>query len=85
VEELVNEFTTHGRDAGYLACMIAILYFLTIYGLEKLGSSTVWKPSIRGLLADYAYPVSWSPALSRGWRILFPLPLLPVVAANLSV
>ncbi|OJJ52254.1 hypothetical protein ASPSYDRAFT_95775 [Aspergillus sydowii CBS 593.65] len=57
VEELVNEFTTHGRDAGYLACMIAILYFLTIYGLEKLGSSTVWKPSIRGLLADYAYPL----------------------------
>ncbi|PYH63695.1 HCO3 transporter family protein [Aspergillus vadensis CBS 113365] len=56
VEELVNEFTTHGRDAGYLACMIAILYFLTIYALEKLGSSTIWKPSVRGLLADYAYP-----------------------------
>lgn len=60
MEELVNEFTTHGRDAGYLACMIAILYFLTIYGLEKLGASTIWKPSIRGLLADYAYPVGFS-------------------------
>ncbi|KAL4918736.1 HCO3 transporter family-domain-containing protein [Aspergillus aurantiobrunneus] len=58
VEELVNEFTAHGRDAGYLACMIAILYFLTIYGLEKLGASTMWKPSIRGLLADYAYPLA---------------------------
>ncbi|KAE8397332.1 HCO3 transporter family-domain-containing protein [Aspergillus pseudonomiae] len=57
VEELVNEFTAHGRDAGYLACIIAILFFLTIYALEKLGSSTIWKPSIRGLLADYAYPL----------------------------
>lgn len=37
--------------------MIAILYFGTIYGLEKLGSSTMWKPSLRGLLADYAYVV----------------------------
>lgn len=62
VEELVNEFSAHGRDAGYLACMIAILYFLTIYGLEKLGSSTFARPSIRGFLADYAYPVD-SPSL----------------------
>ena len=37
--------------------MIAILYFGTIYGLETLGSSTIWKPSVRGLLADYAYVV----------------------------
>lgn len=57
VEELVNEFSTHSRDGGYLSCVIAILYFLTIYGLEKLGSSRIWKPSIRSFLADYAYPV----------------------------
>ncbi|GFF39868.1 putative transporter C543.05c [Aspergillus udagawae] len=37
--------------------MIAILYFLTIYGLERLGSSTIWKPWFRGLLADYAYVI----------------------------
>ena len=64
VEELVNEFSAHGRDAGYLACMIAILYFLTIYGLEKLGSSTFARPSIRGFLADYAYPVDSPPPFS---------------------
>ena len=37
--------------------MIAILYFLTIYGLEMLGSSTICRPWFRGLLADYAYVV----------------------------
>lgn len=58
VEELVNEFTVEGSVAGYLACTIAILYFGSIYGLEKLGASTMWKPWVRGLLADYAYPVS---------------------------
>jgi hypothetical protein len=34
------------------------MYFGTVYGLEKLGASTVGKPGIRGLLADYAYIVS---------------------------
>lgn len=37
--------------------MIAILYFATINGLEALGSSTIWKPAFRGVLADYAYVV----------------------------
>ncbi|KAG8672104.1 hypothetical protein FPOAC2_05471 [Fusarium poae] len=55
VEELVNEFDQEGSAAGYLACIIAILYFGTVYGLEKLGSSTVWKPDVRTILADYAY------------------------------
>jgi len=55
VEELVNEFTQEGRTAGFLAVMIAILYFGTVYGLEKLGSSTVWRAGVRGILADYAY------------------------------
>lgn len=59
VEELVNEFTTsEGSAPGYLACIIAILYFATVYSLEKLGYSTVWKAGFRGILADYAYVVS---------------------------
>lgn len=37
--------------------MIAILYFGTIYGLKWLGSSTIWTPAVRGILADYAYVV----------------------------
>src|SRR5689334_9048429 len=57
IEELVNEFDQEGSAAGYLACIIAILYFGTVYGLEKLGSSTVWKAGVRTILADYAYVV----------------------------
>lgn len=53
----MNEFDSHGHSAGYLGCVIAMLYFLTIYALEKLGSSTVWRPGFRGFLADYAYVV----------------------------
>lgn len=58
VEELVNEFNKEGRAAGYLSCIIGILYFATIYSLEKLGSSTIWKAEVRLILADYAYVVS---------------------------
>ncbi|KAL3439129.1 HCO3 transporter family-domain-containing protein [Aspergillus tetrazonus] len=57
VEELTNEFALYGPTAGFLSSLIAVLYFLTVYGLERVGSSTVCKPWIRGLLADYAYVV----------------------------
>lgn len=57
VEELVAEFSSHGLSAGYLSTIIALLYFGTVYALEKLGNSTLWTPAVRGLLADYAYPV----------------------------
>ncbi len=60
VEELVKE-SEGGNAAGYLACVIAILYFGTVYVLEKIGSSTLWKEQLRGVLADYAYLVSLSP------------------------
>jgi len=58
VEELVHEFTLSGSAGGYLGCVIAIMYFATVYGLEKLGSSIIWNSTYRGLLADYAYVVS---------------------------
>ncbi|PGH11478.1 hypothetical protein AJ79_04853 [Helicocarpus griseus UAMH5409] len=57
VEELVSEFSSHGPTDGYLSCTVAILYFATIYALERLGSSTIFKAGFRGLLADYAYPI----------------------------
>ncbi|KAI0015968.1 HCO3 transporter family-domain-containing protein [Xylariomycetidae sp. FL0641] len=58
VEELVAEFSSRGNLQGYLSCLIAILYFGSVYGLEKLGSSIVWKPWFRGILADYAYVIA---------------------------
>lgn len=57
VEELVNEFELAGTTGGYLSCLVAIMYFGTVYALEKLGNSTVGKPGVRELLADYAYVV----------------------------
>lgn len=62
VEELVNGFEG-GLAAGYLACLIDILYFGTVYALENTASSTMWKESLQGVLADYAYVVS--PPVSR--------------------
>lgn len=40
--------------------MIAILYFGTIYGLQRLGTGIMLKPGFRGILGDYSYVVSVS-------------------------
>ena len=57
VEELVAEFTIYGSAQGYLSCVVAILFFGTIYTLEAIGRSTLFRPWFRGILADYAYLV----------------------------
>ncbi|KAK4152170.1 boron transporter 1 [Chaetomidium leptoderma] len=59
VEELVNEFDEYGSTAGFLACMIAMLYFASVYAVEKLGSGKIWKAGFRGMLADYSYVVQF--------------------------
>jgi len=58
VEELVSLFDSYGSVDGYLSCIIAILYFGTVYTFEKLGSGTLATSWARGLLADYAYPIA---------------------------
>ncbi|KAF7861763.1 uncharacterized protein EAF02_010717 [Botrytis sinoallii] len=58
VEELVSLFDSYGSADGYLSCVIAILYFGTVYALEKIGRGTLAKPWARGILADYAYPIA---------------------------
>ncbi|KAF7947383.1 hypothetical protein EAE96_008471 [Botrytis aclada] len=58
VEELVSLFNSYGNVDGYLSCVIAILYFGTVYALEKLGRGTLTNPWVRGILADYAYPIA---------------------------
>ncbi|KAF2030633.1 hypothetical protein EK21DRAFT_100311 [Setomelanomma holmii] len=55
VEELVYLFEPTTLAGGYLSIVIAILYFGSVYGLEKLGSSTLWQPGFRGFLDDYAF------------------------------
>ncbi|KAL8754808.1 MAG: hypothetical protein Q9199_004079 [Rusavskia elegans] len=37
VEELAVEFTTFNSTQGFMACVIAVLYFGTIYSLENIG------------------------------------------------
>ncbi|KAH6669831.1 HCO3 transporter family-domain-containing protein [Halenospora varia] len=41
VEELVNLFDFYGSIDGYLSTIIAILYFGTVYTLERLGSGVL--------------------------------------------
>ncbi|TKA51726.1 hypothetical protein B0A49_12674, partial [Cryomyces minteri] len=57
VEELVALFD-FGTIEGYLSIIIAIMFFGTVYALVRIGNSTLWKPWVRGLLADYAFPIS---------------------------
>lgn len=55
VEELVYLFQVSEFEGGYLSIVIAILYFGSVYGLEKLGASTIFNPFVRGILADYSF------------------------------
>jgi hypothetical protein len=55
VEELVYLFEISGFEGGYLSIVIAMLFFGSVYALEKIGGSTIWKPWIRGILADYSF------------------------------
>ena len=61
VELLIAEFSEHGSLDGYMSTLIAILYFGTVYALESVGKSRLFRPWIRGILGDYAYPVCLLP------------------------
>lgn len=59
VELLIVEFEHYGPRKGCLGVVIALLYFFTVYVLELVGQGAWFKPWIRGLLSDYAYPVGF--------------------------
>lgn len=61
VEEVVDEFT-HGNADGFMSCVVAILFFGTVYALEAVGRSVFFAPWVRSFLADYAYPVCTPPS-----------------------
>lgn len=58
VEELINQFDSDSLAAGYLSIVIALCYWFSIYGLELMGSTIYFRPFIRKLLSDYAYPIA---------------------------
>jgi hypothetical protein len=67
VEELVSEFTARDPVDGFMSCLIAILYFGTIYALEGIGQSILFRPWFREILADYAYPVCFPTLSTTGY------------------
>jgi len=42
-----------------MAVMIALLFFGTVYALEAVGNRIWFRPWIREILGDYAYPVCY--------------------------
>jgi hypothetical protein len=58
VEELVDQFNNGSLPGGYLSVVIALCYWFTVYGLELMGSTIMFRPYIRKLLSDYAYPIA---------------------------
>jgi hypothetical protein len=57
VQELVSIFDEGNATQGFLSVVIAICFMLTVYGLEYIGKTTLFQPTVRSLLADYAYPI----------------------------
>ena len=58
VEELSIAFYDETITNGFASCLIAILFTLTVYSLEKVRSTTFGRGWIRLLLSDYAYPLA---------------------------
>lgn len=57
VELLIGEFESHGPADGFMSVTIALLFFFTVYVLELVGKGIWFRPWVRSLLGDYAYPV----------------------------
>jgi hypothetical protein len=58
VEELVDQFNNGSVPGGYLSVVIALCYWFTVYGLELMGSTIMFRPYIRKFLSDFAYPIA---------------------------
>ncbi|KAI7512686.1 hypothetical protein KC347_g2224 [Hortaea werneckii] len=64
VQELVAAFdqgigdTGDRRSGGYLAVVIALVYWFTVYQLENIGDTVFVRGWFRKLLSDYAYPIA---------------------------
>ncbi|KAG8527843.1 uncharacterized protein KY384_006759 [Bacidia gigantensis] len=58
VELLIGEFESYGPRVGYAGVAIALLFFFTVYVLELVRQGTWFKPWVRNILGDYAYPLA---------------------------
>lgn len=57
VEEGIANFDP-GLAPGFLSLLIGILFFGTVYALERVGHSRFGQPWMRKVLGDYAYPIA---------------------------
>jgi hypothetical protein len=57
VELLVGEFESDGPTDGFMSVTIALMFFFTVYVLELVGNGVWFRPWVRNILGDYAYPV----------------------------
>ena len=57
MEELRINFDNGNLPNGWASCVIAILYTLTVYLLDKMKNTVLFKRSIRSFLSEYAFPV----------------------------
>ncbi|KAL8965923.1 MAG: hypothetical protein Q9197_006262 [Variospora fuerteventurae] len=58
VEELAINFYDNTIVNGFASALVAVLYTLTVYLLEKIGTTCLFNTTTRKLLSDYAYPVA---------------------------
>ena len=86
VEELIAQFDegiggeAGRRQGGYLSCLIALMYWFTVYMLEKVGSTTHTRSWFRKAVSDFAYPIAtiWWTGFSHLPGRLADTPLLRV-------
>lgn len=58
VEELVSNFDGNSPEAGYLGIIIALCFWATVWWLEGMGNTILYRSYWRKLLSDYAYPIA---------------------------
>ncbi|KAF2422764.1 anion exchange family protein [Tothia fuscella] len=58
VQELAIGFYDEKHTNGFLGVVVAILYSLTVYYLEKMRTTILFRAAARDFLSDYAYPIA---------------------------
>ncbi|KAL9007906.1 MAG: hypothetical protein Q9173_006914 [Seirophora scorigena] len=58
VEELSINFYDNTIVNGFASALVAVLYTLTVYLLQKIGATCLFNPTTRTILSDYAYPLA---------------------------
>ena len=57
VELLIGEFESDGPEDGFMSVVIALMFFFSVYVLEWVRNGVWFRPWVRNILGDYAYPV----------------------------